>query len=78
MPNNNTDFSEAGLSGLWVVIPDGDDGYSLAGQITRSLGGHHLIKMNGPMPSSRLMTSDALRTDETHSSLIAKRSYRPG
>jgi hypothetical protein len=61
MPNNNT----TGLLGLWVIIPDGD-GYSLAGRITASIGDHHhLIRMNGPMPASKLVTSDALCAAET-------------
>ena len=51
------------LPGHWVLIPDGDDGFSLAGRITLSVGDHHLIKFNGPMPSSRLLTSDALCAD---------------
>jgi hypothetical protein len=57
---------DGGLIGKWVLFPDpsGEDGYDLAGRITLSVGSdHHLVRINGPAPCSRLMSSDDLTAD---------------
>jgi hypothetical protein len=54
--------NEQTLQGRWCLIPTGE--YTLTGEITLSVGDHHLVKIHTPtkgVPSfSRLMTSDAL------------------
>jgi hypothetical protein len=45
----------------WVLVPDGTDGFSVAGRVTSAVGDHHLIRLNGtPAPVSRLMSNAAL------------------
>jgi hypothetical protein len=76
-----------GLLGLWVVFPDPGDGeYSQTGQVTLSIGDHHLVKIhppkNGVPPFSKLMSSEALAADniyifDTREELEAFMAFNP-
>jgi hypothetical protein len=67
----------------WVLVPDGTDGFSLAGQVTSAIGDHHhLIRMNGPAPCSRLMSNAALCADgvfifDSEAELLAWLDWEP-
>jgi hypothetical protein len=61
------------LRGLWVVMPSPDpgyEGYIQTGQITRSIGEHHLVKIrptiDGAPAFSRLLSSAELTVDDVY------------